>query len=183
MKIEEKNKYQVEYLKPHDLIDYEQNAKKHPADQIEKLAKEISEVGFRNPIVVDSANVIVQGHGRKAAAIKAGLNLVPVHRLPANISPERIRAMRLFDNKIAETGWNDEFLISELAYLQSVDFDLAFTGFEMEPEFEPKLPDETDEKPNVESKGGFVLRIVFESEDQQQELFIELRDRGYKVKV
>jgi hypothetical protein len=67
----------------------------------------------------------------------------------------------------------------ELAELP--DFDITLTGFELPSDFIPDLPDD-DLKEN-DNPRDFVLRIVCEDEDQQKDLFIELRDRGLKVKV
>lgn len=125
------DKYKLEYLNPNDLKDYANNAKIHSEAQIEKLSKEMNSVGFLVPIIIDAEGTIVSGHGRKYSAIKAGLEKVPVHRLPQDISPERVRAMRLFDNKIAESAWDSELLKAELHELATFDdFDFSFTGFE-----------------------------------------------------
>lgn len=106
----------IESVKP-----YEKNAKLHPKEQIEKLSKEISEVGFTQPIVVDRNNVIVSGHGRLLAAKKLGLEKVPVYKLTDEISEDRIASMRIFDNKIADTDWNDKLLNEEISRLAELD--------------------------------------------------------------
>jgi hypothetical protein len=136
------DKFKLEYLDPKSLVDYELNSKKHPQEQIDALAREFEQVGFRVPIVIDSNGVIVQGHGRKLGAIKAGLEKVPVHRLPADIPPERVRAMRLFDNKIAETDQDAKLLREEIASLALLDvFEPAWTGYSV-PEILDILPDD-----------------------------------------
>lgn len=163
-----------------NLIPYEKNAKKHDEQQIDKLAREISDIGWTQPIVVDHKMNIVVGHGRRLAAIKLGLNSVPVIVLSDKLPDERIRAIRLFDNKIQETGFDIDLLNQELFELSNLpNFDIKLTGFEL-PKFEPDLPND-DDKP--QSSVDYVLRIVCEDEDEQQELFDELKERGYKVKV
>lgn len=163
-----------------NLVPYEKNAKKHSEEQIEKLAKEISDIGWTQPIVVDHKMNIVVGHGRRLAAIKLGLNSVPVIVLSENLPNERIRAIRIFDNKIQDTGFDIGLLNQELFELSNLpNFDIKLTGFEL-PKFEPDLPD-NEHKPK--SSVEYVLRIVCENEDEQQELFDELKERGYKVKV
>lgn len=173
-------KYKTAMMALDSLKPYPANAKKHPQEQIDALAREISDVGFRVPIVVDSDLVIVQGHGRLQAARQAGLTEVPVHTLPSDISPERVRAMRLFDNKIGETGWDTMLLNQELVELSEIpDFDISLTGFDV-PTFEPDLPDDED---NPDEPVKLEIRVMFETEDEQQSLFVELRDRGFKVKA
>jgi hypothetical protein len=131
-------------LVPIDSIrPYENNANIHPPEQVAALAKEISEVGWTQNIVVDHDGVIVVGHGRRLAALQLGLEKVPVHRLPADLSPERVRAIRLFDNRIADSAKTDEKLLAaELAALAELpQFDVGWTGFTV-PELLDLLPDD-----------------------------------------
>lgn len=114
----------IDSIKP-----YERNAKRHPEAQIDDLARAIREDGWTQPLVVDANHVLVVGHGRLAAAKKLGLSHVPVVVLPADIPEERIRAMRLFDNKVAETGWDKEILAQEFASFDD-GFDYSMTGFD-----------------------------------------------------
>ena len=46
---------------------------------VDAVAASIREFGFRQPIVVDEASVIIVGHTRYKAALKLGLTEVPVH--------------------------------------------------------------------------------------------------------
>lgn len=56
----------IEQLKP-----YNRNAKKHSEKQIEQLMKSIDLTkGLRQPIVIDSNNVVVCGHGGTKAKKK-----------------------------------------------------------------------------------------------------------------
>lgn len=107
---------------------YPNNAKKHPAEQIAKIAKSIKAFGFNQPIVVDKDFVIIVGHGRYFAAQKLGLEEVPV--LVIDISDEKAKAYRLADNKSNESAWNEELVLGELKEL-SVDL-IELTGFNLE---------------------------------------------------
>lgn len=49
----------IKQLKP-----YKKNAKKHPKEQVEKIANSIKEFGFTQPVIVDKDNCVVAGHGR-----------------------------------------------------------------------------------------------------------------------
>lgn len=161
------------------------NAKTHPAEQISKLAKEISDIGFTQPIVIDSTNVIVAGHGRYQAARQLKFEKVPCVKLSNELSEERIRAMRLFDNKIAETKWDSELLLSELEWFTSQAITLENTGFTLEEftslaNFDDKK--ETD-KIDTDEINEFCMFVTCETEDQLQSLFEELRERGFQVKL
>jgi len=68
-----------ELVDPEELINYSRNRNKHPQSQIERLAKSFKCHGIRHPIIVDiDRGVIAAGHGRKLAAIRAGIKKYPV---------------------------------------------------------------------------------------------------------
>lgn len=117
-------------MNPKDLCDYDKNAKKHPKDQIEKLARSFKEEGFHGVIIVDEQNVIIAGHGRKYAAIKAGLKKVPVQVL-SGLTEEQKRSKRLGDNKLAESDWLDDLLKDELNHLNQKGYDITLAGFDL----------------------------------------------------
>lgn len=111
-----------------DIKPYHKNAKKHPQDQVEKIANSIVEFGFNQPIVVDKDNVIIVGHGRLEAGKLLGLKEVPVIKLE-NISNEQANAYRLADNKLNESDWDKKLVIEELKELDKAGYDIEVTGF------------------------------------------------------
>ena len=117
----------VQMMKVGDLIPYENNPRKNePA--VDAVAASIKEFGFRNPIIIDTENVIVAGHTRLMAAEQLGLEEVPVTRIE-DLSEEQIKAFRLADNKTAElAGWDFEALDLELFDIS--DIDMSQFGFE-----------------------------------------------------
>lgn len=58
-------------------IPYARNARKISPQAIDKVAASLKEFGFRQPIVVDKAGVIIVGHNRLLAAKQLGLREVP----------------------------------------------------------------------------------------------------------
>jgi site-specific DNA-methyltransferase (adenine-specific) len=111
------------------LKPYERNAKKHPQEQIDRLALHIEGVGWDQPIVCDEDFVILKGHGRRLASIKLGLNEVPVI-IADGLSEAQKKAVRLADNKLAESPWDDDLLKFELDDLALAGWDLGELGFE-----------------------------------------------------
>jgi len=96
---------------------------------VEAVARSLKEFGFRQPIVVDEAGVIIVGHTRWKAAAKLGLKKVPVH-VAKDLSPEQIKAYRIADNQTASLAeWDYELLPIELKDLQAAEFDLDLLGF------------------------------------------------------
>ncbi|MCC6360656.1 MAG: ParB N-terminal domain-containing protein [Phycisphaerales bacterium] len=86
-------------------------------DAVDEVARSIQEFGFRQPIVVDSEGVIIIGHTRYRAAKKLGMQAVPVH-VAGDLAPERVRALRIADNRTHELSeWDDDLLAKELREL------------------------------------------------------------------
>lgn len=73
----EKTKANITNLNIKDLEYYPDNPRKHSKKQIDHLAKQIEDVGFNQPIIVDEQKRILVGNGRVEAAQKAGLENVP----------------------------------------------------------------------------------------------------------
>lgn len=159
------------------LIAYENNPKKHPEEQIDKIASSIKQYGFIQPIVADKDNEIIIGHGRLQAARKLGLEQVPVIK-HEDLTEAEVKALRLADNRIAETSWEIEKLGVELEKLiEEDDFDDLIHGFNEEefnslienmgePDNDPMEEWEKSGMPETETKDSspdFELKIFFEN--------------------
>ena len=95
----------IQYLSPASLQAYSRNARTHSRKQIRQIADSIEAFGFTNPLLIDTANMILAGHGRLAAAKLLGLDKVPCVRLE-NMSAQQKKAYVLADNKLAlNAGW------------------------------------------------------------------------------
>lgn len=113
------------------LHPYPNNAKKHSADQVQKIADSISEFGFLSPCLIDKEYNVIAGHGRLQAAELLGMRSVPCVFIEG-LTERQKRAYILADNKLTELGeWDQVLLNEELAFLQDEDFDVELTGFEI----------------------------------------------------
>src|SRR5262249_12011554 len=75
---------------------------------------------------------IIVGHTRYKAALRLGLQKVPVH-VATGLSPAQVKAYRIADNQTSQLAeWDHDRLPLELAELQELDFDLSLTGFSAE---------------------------------------------------
>ena len=111
------------------LKDYENNPRNNEK-AVEAVAESIKEFGFKVPIVIDRNNIIVAGHTRKKASELLGLEKVPCI-VADDLTPEKIKAYRLADNKTAELAeWDFEKLEKEMAELTAFDFDMTAFGFD-----------------------------------------------------
>jgi len=122
---------EIVHVKTEKLIPYYNNPKEHPPEQIDKIASSIKHFGFTIPIVVDGQNEIIAGNGRFEAAKKLGLEEVPCI-VRDDLTEAEIRAFRIADNKVAESGWDAELLAAEMEALEAMELDLGLTGFELE---------------------------------------------------
>ena len=118
---------QVEMRRLDDIKPYPDNPR-HNDDAVDAVAASIKEFGFRQPIVVDERGVIIVGHTRYKAALKLGMEAVPVH-VAAGLTPAQLKAYRIADNQTARLSeWDSEKLTAELVELQKMDIDLDLTG-------------------------------------------------------
>ena len=136
----------IDWLPTDQLIPYANNAKQHPAEQVSQIAASIQAFGFNDPIAVDGDCVVIEGHGRLLAALKLGLETVPVIQL-GHLTEAQKKAYILAHNKLClNTGWDLDLLRLEFESLQELSFDeLSLTGFgaaEIEMLFTtPSIPD------------------------------------------
>lgn len=103
---------------------------------IASVAASIAAFGFKQPIVVDSKDVIVVGHTRWLAAQQLGLTEVPV-LIADDLTLAQARAYRLADNRTAqESTWDEDLLAKELQALlaqqEEGDTLVSSTGFSSE---------------------------------------------------
>ncbi len=89
----------VASIKAKTVKPYAQNAKKHPDDQLRKIAASLREFGWRQPIVVDKNNEIIVGHGRWFAYKKHPEGIAePWITSAADLTPDQVKAYRIADN-------------------------------------------------------------------------------------
>ena len=117
---------EIEKLRP-----YERNAKQHSAEQVERIARSIRELGFVSPCLIDQDLNVIAGHGRIMAAKRIGMKTVPCVFVEGLTEAQR-RAYIIADNRLTELGnWNMDLVKVELEDLRMEGFDLRLTGFEI----------------------------------------------------
>jgi hypothetical protein len=109
---------------------YPKNARTHPPAQITLLAAMLKRWGPDQPIVVDEGGIILKGHGRRLAAIEAGMATFPVV-VRRGLSREDKVALRLADNQSALlSGWDHNLIRGEMQQLKAAGFDMKLTAFD-----------------------------------------------------
>lgn len=146
-----------------ELKPYEENARIHSPQQIEKLRASLREFGFVSPVLIDSGGSVIAGHGRIEAAKLENITEAPCV-LVEHLSEAQCRAYVLADNRLAElASWDMETVESELLFLHESGFDIELTGFETELLIaaEPVVEDDCDLEPPVEpiAKAGNIWQL------------------------
>lgn len=120
---------QIEQIELTKLVPYARNSRVHSDEQIAQIMASIKEFGFTNPVLIDSDNQIIAGHGRVIAAQRLEMKIVPTITLE-HLTDAQKKAYVIADNKLAlNAGWDPEMLRIELDDLGLSSFDLTLTGF------------------------------------------------------
>ena len=120
-----------EEVDPLELIPAACQTRKHPAHKARTLLASIRANGIITPIIVNSANVIVDGILRVEQALKLGLRSVPVVRVE-HLSEAELRSYAIAANRMPATvRWDMDALRLELEEIRAADvtLDLGLTGF------------------------------------------------------
>lgn len=114
---------------PRTLTPWANNSKTHSPEQVQQIARSMSEFGFTKPVVIDETGTVLAGHGARLAALELNLPSVPCVCI-TGLSQEQKSAYVMADNRIAENAvWDNDMLRTELASLDDLDFDLSVIGF------------------------------------------------------
>lgn len=114
------------------LFGWKDNPRHIPPDEVEAIAKSMTEYGFGAPIVAhreDNPEVIA-GHCRMLSAKRLGLKTVPVRWMP-HLSPAQAHALAIADNQLGKANdWDPELLRQAMKDLEATDeIDLSTLGF------------------------------------------------------
>jgi len=139
-------KLKIEYVPKEELKPYLNNAKLHPAEQVEQIKKSIEDFDFNDPIAVWGENEVVEGHGRLLAIMELdNIKTVPIIRLD-HLNEEQKKAYALVHNKLTmNTGFDFSSLIEDLKDIENIDMqEFGFSNFILENEFEDFEPEDFD---------------------------------------
>lgn len=115
-------KLKIEYVDIDSIKPYKNNAKLHPAEQIEQIKKSIELFGMDDPIGIWK-DEIVEGHGRLIACKELGMKEVPIIRLD-HLTDEERKAYTLAHNKLTmNSDFDIDLLNEELEDITTIDMD------------------------------------------------------------
>jgi hypothetical protein len=107
--------------------------RKHPPEQVRKLAGSLDRFGFVLPILTDSEGRVIAGWGLLLAARELGLACIPAICL-TDLSEGESRALRLALNRMTEDSeWDAKALALEFSEIKTLapHLELEATGFEI----------------------------------------------------
>lgn len=157
------------------LVPYEQNVKKHPPEQVARVAKSLLEFGWNQPVSVDKNGVLITGHGRRLAVLSIIEQGKQIPRWPDrakvpvwvrdDLTEAQVRALRLADNRAAEGQIDAKLFQLELSTL---DFDLEGIFDAKELEFAVADLGQLSEAPFVEDIGAAIDEQTAEVREKAQ---------------
>lgn len=112
------------------LVPYANNPMTHTPEQVDQLARSMQRFGWTNPVLVDDDGGIIAGHGRVMAAMKLGIESIPVIVAKGWSEAEK-RAYLVADNQLGRIGvWDRELLKIEIGEINALAPELlSLTGF------------------------------------------------------
>lgn len=167
----------IEYIKTSELKAYANNAKEHPAEQVEQIKKSIQQFGFNDPIAVWHDNEIIEGHGRLMAALELKIEKVPIIRLD-DLTDEQRRAYMLVHNKLTmNSDFNLDLLQMELDDILNID--MKDYGFDLLKDLE----DEVNEAKEINYEEKISVVIDCKDEEEAETIFNKLTEEGYECRI
>ena len=116
-------KEEIVYKKVSELKNNPRNPRKNDG-AVDSVAKSIEKYGFKNPLIIDTDNIVWCGNTRLKAAKKLKLKQVPCI-VVTDLTPKQMEEYALLDNKTNEIAeWDMEMLSDILPELDLSDFDL-----------------------------------------------------------
>ncbi len=122
-----------EYLPIGEIKAYGKSLRKHADKHVAACMGSLRAFGFVGPILIDQANVVVDGHALMIAAQRLSFSEIPVVRLD-HLTPEQIKACRVGLNKLQEGAtWDFEAIRIELLEIEpalvTFDIEVEALGF------------------------------------------------------
>lgn len=188
------NNFDAVLVEIFSLVPDSQNARVHNDENMNSIIGSLKEFGQVEPLVVQlGTNIVIGGNGRLEAMKRLNFKEVAVHFV--DIDDKSARALALSLNRTGELAeWNKQILGKQLLGLSREGFGIANIGFDpkqwirsgsgnediVSPEFNPKITPE-DKKESKDKK--LTLLVECESMEALENLFSELNERGFKVKL
>jgi hypothetical protein len=170
---------EIKIVSVDSIIKNPKNPNTHSQAQIDRLCKLIKNTGFRNPLIISNkSGFLIVGHGRLEAAMKLGMNSVPVIFQDFKNEADEYAYMTA-DNAVG--SWSE--LDLEKIKIESLEFenlDMEMLGLE---NFSILgMVEEDIEEEKEESEKKLILQVELPNEMELRDLYDDLLQKGYMVK-
>ena len=142
-------------------------------EKLVKSIKEFPEMLDLRPIVVNQDMIVLGGNMRLKACEEAGLKEVPII-FADNLTPEQEKEFIIKDNS-SFGEWDWDLLANEWNTDQLADWGLDIPNFDTDIEDEKDLSDQLEQ--------SFKIEIDLESEEEQEKMYNQLINDGYKCRI
>ena len=162
-----------------ELYNDPNNARKHDEKNLKAIKGSLKKFGLQKPIIISIKDIVIAGNGTLEAARQLGWT--DIDCVVTDLDTFNASAFAIADNRTSDLSTFDEMILgSTLQALREDGFDLGEIGFDLSALETEGEDDDTVSEP-IEKP--LTLLISCKDEDEQQMLFLELRDRGFKVKA
>lgn len=186
----------METINIDELVQDQHNFNKGTDEGAKLMEKSFTELGAGRSILIDKDGNIIAGNKSQIAAMKAGIKkvrviesdgteLIAVKRTDVEIDSKKGRELALADNLTTQLNLSwDQVELQQVSVEQGIDLpdwglDPKELGIKEDKPFVPK--DEEDISDQLEIT--YRVEATCEDEEQQQELFNELKERGFKCRI
>ena len=147
--------------------------KDYKFEKLVKSIKEFPQMLDLRPIVVNKEMVVLGGNMRLKACVEAGIKEVPII-FADSLTPEQEREFIIKDNS-SFGEWDWDLLANEWDTDQLTDWGLDIPNFDNDIEDEKDLSDQLEQ--------SFKIEIDLESEEEQEKMYNQLINDGYKCRI
>ena len=152
------------------------NVRKHSQKNIDAIKASLNRFGQQKPIVCDKKMVVRAGNGTLQAAKELGWTHINV--VVSDLDRADLIAYGIADNRTAELAeWDVEGLTEQMAGLDDELSEIAYADFKID-DFDFQDPGEPSDSKLDDNK----ITVMCDSLEARDELFSELKERGYQVK-
>ena len=121
----------AEWVDTSKLTPWRDNPRQNDGEAVDAVVASIKRFGFASPIIARMDGEVIAGHTRLKAALKLGLDRVPVRYM--DLDPADAKLLALADNRVGEIAdWDDDRLSDILNELQAEGVDIDGIGWSAE---------------------------------------------------
>ena len=174
-----------------ELVQDQHNFNKGTAQGEKLMQKSLTELGAGRSILIDKDGNIIAGNKTQKAAIAAGIQkvrviesdgseLIAVKRTDLSIDSKKGRELALADNLTTQINlaW-DAVELESVAAQEGIELDLW--GVDLPKEKDDYKPEGEDLSGKI--KSAYSVEIICEDEAEQERVFNEMKEKGYKCRV